>query len=100
MNNYISSLIVRFISLTLLFTGTLSASESIQLHHSVAVYTNAGAFNEVTLSIHITNTSNTDFKHVKLTPSGKEFSVGETTKEINIGYLPAQSESIIQWTAS
>ena len=102
MNTHKNLLVVELISLSilsLLISSYALASESIKLNHLVAANSSAGTFNEVTLSVHIKNTSDIDLKHVKLQPSGKEFCVDETTKPIHIGYLPAQSEQIIQWTA-
>ena len=99
MNTYKNLLVVAATSFTLLAANSLFASESIELSHTVSSQSYADPFNEITLSIHIKNNGNNDLSHVRLVPSGKEFCVDETIKPLHVGYLPAQSENIIQWTA-
>jgi len=93
--------VVSFSMLALSMTSYQAfANGQVQIHHALLDQITSDSNNTVTLTLRINNLSNNDLKNVKLLPSGNEFCVEEKSKHINVGHLPAQSESIIQWTAT
>jgi len=87
---------VFFISI---FTPT-HANEKIRIHHQLISHSQSESANSVTLTLFIENRGDNDITNVKLFSTGNEFSVNTKNKSINIGHLPSQGESVIQWTTT
>lgn len=97
LNHTVLSFLFVFI---LSFSTSALSNETIRVHHQLIDHVEASDGTSVTLSLRIQNLSNTNYHHVKLVPTGDLFRVSEKNRSLNIGHLPPQGESIIQWTTN
>lgn len=73
------------------------ADEQLQLSHELISSQQNGTYQTVSLSLRINNPGSQDLHRVKLSPSGSEFASVDQDKPINIGYLPAMGQAVVEW---
>lgn len=93
--------VLSFLFISLLgFNTSVLSDEAIQVNHQLTSHADASDGTSVTLSLRIHNPGNTNYHSVKLIPTGDLFLVSEKNRSLNIGHLPPQGETIIQWTTN
>lgn len=79
--------------------GNATAAKEVDIHHSLVNYNNAGNYGAVSLSLTVTNTGTANLSSVTLKPSGNEFAMSDMEQSIDVGELPAGTQTVVYWNA-
>jgi len=89
--------LMSFFAVMICNNAVIAADDQLKISHKVIASETNGSYSTVSFILTIDNFSAEDLNRVKLSPSSNEFSSFNQNKLINIGYLPAMGQAIVEW---